>query len=278
MKHPTVIITGASSGLGASMAEEFFLKGYNVVLTARRANLIQSLADKLNNANKQSNTNQPKAIAVECDVTNKEQIQNTVAKAISEFGQVDGYVANAGFGVAGRCDQLSADDYTRQLDTNFYGVLHGFYAVRECLEKTMGFYAVVGSVNSYLSIPTTSAYAVSKFAVRAWAEALYWEMRPKNVAITLICPGFVETEIRKVNNHGVLKNNARDSIPAWIQMPAKQAAKISVRAILKRKKEKIVTIHAHIAIWITRFFPWMLYPILKAAAEGKVSNRSKSIQ
>jgi short-subunit dehydrogenase len=136
------------------------------------------------------------------------------------FGRIDGFIANAGFGVAGRVDALTLDDYRRQFDTNVFPVIHGFQLVRDELVKNRGFYCAVGSVNSYLSLPTASAYAMSKFSVRALMEALYWEMKPFGVSVTLACPGFVKTEIRKVNNRGEYRERAEEPVPEWLMMNA----------------------------------------------------------
>ena len=185
-----VAITGASAGIGEALVRDFHARGYRVALLARRLGRLQDLSTELNSVVPNS------AYSFQCDVTVSESVHNAFQKVVEHFGRIDGVIANAGFGVAGNVSDLNIEDYERQFATNVFGVLECFYASKEALIQSQGFFGVVGSVNSYVSLPTTSAYAMSKFAVRALTEALYFEMKPLGVSITLICPGFVKTEIR----------------------------------------------------------------------------------
>ena len=258
-----VMITGASAGIGAALARQFQSSGFQVVLLARRMERLEVLAKNLNSVRAGS------ALALECDVTHAEQLKTAVGSALAAFGRIDGFVANAGFGVAGKVESLSVGDYRRQFETNVFSVIESFKQVQGELEKSRGFFTVVGSVNSYLSLPTASAYAMSKFAVRAFTEALYWEMKGNGVSITLACPGFIETEIRKVNNEGVFHERARDPVPEWIMMSADQAAGLIARASIKRKKEVRVTLHGKVLIFIARHMPWVLSPFLNRVSRGR---------
>ena len=106
-------------------------------------------------------------------------------------------VANAGFGVAGSLLKLTNEDYQRQLETNVYGVMNTLRAAHPELQKSQGRAAIVGSVNSFVSLPGNSAYAMSKFAVRALAQSLWAEWRSDGISTTLICPGFVASKFVK---------------------------------------------------------------------------------
>ena len=263
MNEKVVMITGASAGIGEALAREFQKSGYRVALLARRIDRLEVLAKELNAIRADS------ALAIACDVTLAAQLGAAVSATLASFGRIDGFVANAGFGVAGNVESLSTQDYRRQFETNVFSVIESFMQVQGELEKTRGFFTVVGSVNSYLSLPTASAYAMSKFAIRAFTEALYWEMKPKGVSVTLACPGFIETEIRKVDNEGVYRERARDPVPEWIMMSSEKAARLIARASLQRKKEVHVAFHGKLLIFIARHMPWLLTPFMKSISRGR---------
>jgi short-subunit dehydrogenase len=259
----TVLITGASAGIGAELAREYHARGLRVGLLARRLDRLQALETELNTKRPES------ALSLMADLSDPAQFSSAVQKMLGTFGRIDGLVANAGFGVAGRVDSLTVEDYRRQFDTNVFPVIHGFQLVREELVKNGGFFCAVGSVNSYLSLPTASAYAMSKFSVRALMEALYWEMKPLGVSVTLVCPGFVRTEIRKVNNRGEYREQAKEPVPEWLMMDATVAARQILRSIERKKPEAVITLHGKILVWIQRHFPWMLIPVHRGSAGAR---------
>jgi short-subunit dehydrogenase len=265
LKHGTqgVLITGASAGIGAELARFYHARGFRVGLLARRKERLEALESELNARHPGS------ALSLVADLSDPAQLTGAVEKMMTTFGRIDGFIANAGFGVAGRVDELTPGDYRRQFDTNVFPVIHGFQLVRDELVKNRGFYCAIGSVNSYLSLPTASAYAMSKFSVRALMEALYWEMKPLGVSVTLVCPGFVKTEIRKVNNRGEYSERAKEPVPEWLMMEAPVAARQIARAIDQRKQEAIITGHGKVLVWIQRHFPWMLTPVHRGSASAR---------
>lgn len=251
------LVTGASSGIGQATALELVKRGYAVAFVARRK-------EKLNEIVEQVNRQGGKALAVVCDVTDRNSLAQAVRQTQSQLGTISAVVANAGFGVVGTVENLSPEDFARQFETNIYGVIHTVKATLADLKITRGNLAIVGSVNGYVSLPGNSPYAMSKYAVRALAESLYHELKPEGVSVTYVAPGFIVSEIRKIDNRGKLHDRAKDPIPMWIQMPAPLAAKKLVRALLKRKPEVIITFHGKLAVWLQRHFPWLLRTLLTA--------------
>ncbi len=243
-----VFITGASSGIGAALAREYAQKGAQVVLAARRIERLQEIS-------KACKAEGGQTLVVSCDVTQTESLEKAYAESLRHFGRIDTLVANAGFGVASKVEKLKIEDYERQFNTNVWGVIRSIQTFLPEIKKNQGRMVILGSVNSYLSLPKNSPYAMSKFAIRALADSLYYEMRPYGVSVTLICPGFIKSEIRLVNNKGEFRPHAKDPIPLWLQMPAEGAAKQIYRAIQKRKKEKIITFHGKVFIFLQRHFP-----------------------
>jgi NAD(P)-dependent dehydrogenase (short-subunit alcohol dehydrogenase family) len=247
----TALVTGASAGIGRALALEFARGGADVAVAARRLELLETLARDIEALGR-------KALPLRCDVTREDEVRAAVAAAVSRFGAIDIVVANAGFGVVGPVEQLKVEDFRRQFDTNVFGVLHTVKASMAELEKTRGRLALVGSVSGHLTVPATAAYSMSKYAVRSLADALFHELRPKGIAVTLISPGFVESEFRQVDNQGVHHPGAGEPYPRWLVMSVETAARKIARAIANRRREIVLTGHGKLAVFLERHFPWMM--------------------
>ena len=259
MRHfegKVVLITGASSGIGAALGREFAAQRATVALAARRADRLRTLADAITEAG-------GKAVPVPCDVTRDGDLERTVASIVEEFGHLDVAVANAGFGVVGAFAALAMEDYRRQFETNVFGLLRTSYAAVPELKRSRGVLVLLGSVTGYVAAPGASPYAMSKFAVRAFAESARPELAKDGVAVVLITPGFVDSEIRRVDNRGRFHADAPEPIPAWLRMPTQQAARRIVRAVARRRAEKVITVHAGLAVFLARHFPGLVRRVLR---------------
>ena len=245
------LITGASSGIGAALAREFARQGASLVLAARRTGRLEALATEIERLGS-------RALVVPCDVTADGDLDRAVGAARERFGRLDIAVANAGFAVGGLVERLRLDDYRRQFETNVFGVLRTVYATLSELKKSRGRLVILGSVSGWVATPGTSPYAMSKFAVRALAEALGHELAPAGVAVTLVSPGFVASEIRRVDNEGRVQQESRESAPTWLIMPTERAARQIARAVRHRRREAIITGHGRLAILLQRIAPWLI--------------------
>jgi short-subunit dehydrogenase len=246
-----VLVAGASSGIGAALAREFYRQGARLVLLARRTDRITALAAELGGAD-------GRAMAIPADVTRDGDLEQAVAEAVASFGRLDVVVANAGFGVVGRLARLGLDDYRRQFETNVFGVLRTARAALEPLRASRGTLALVGSVAGHVSSPAASAYSMSKYAVRALAEALDGELRSDGVATVLVSPGFVQSEIHQVDNRGRWHAEGKDSVPPWLRMPADAAARQIVLGIRRRRPEVVITGHGKLLVLLSRLAPWLV--------------------
>ena len=251
-RERSVLITGASSGIGAALARQLGHVGAKLTLAARRAELLNRLAEQI------AASGAPTPLTAACDVTRDGDLERVVVAAVRQWGKLDVVVANAGFGIVGALKSLSIDDYRRQFETNVFGVLRTLYATLPEVEKTKGRMAIVGSVAGWVASPGASPYAMSKFAVRALAMAIGPELRATGVKLTLITPGFVESDIRRVDNNGALHPDAKDPIPAWLVMCTDKAASQMLDAIARGKREAIITGHGKALVALERFTPWII--------------------
>ena len=255
----SVLITGASSGIGEELARQLANSGAKLTLAARRL-------EELNRVAQNIAALCPAPLVSVCDVSRDGHLERTVADAVRHHGRLDVVFANAGFGVVGPFQKLSVDDYRRQFETNVFGVLRTLYAALSELQKTRGHIAIVGSVSGWAATPGASPYAMSKFALRALANSITPELRRSGVKLTLISPGFVVSNIRRVDNRGAVHPRAKDPVPEWIQMRTQRAARQMLQAVARGRRERIITVHGRLLVALERFAPWLV-----RAFSGKVT-------
>jgi short-subunit dehydrogenase len=253
----SVLITGASSGIGEELALQLGTLGAKLTLAARRRDALESLAQKIAMAG------YGKPLVAECDVARDGDLERTVAAAVQQWGKLDVAIANAGFGVVGPLKKLTVDDYRRQFETNVLGVVRTILAALPQVEKTRGNLVIVGSVAGWVASSGNSPYSMSKFALRAMANSITPELRRAGVKVTLISPGFVVSNIRRVDNYGKYHSEARDSVPGWVQMSTEKCARQTLSAIARGKREKIITFHGKVLVLMERFTPWIIRELTK---------------
>lgn len=246
----TVLITGASSGIGMAVARAMAREGANVALLARRTDRLEELKKEIEDAG-------GKALAVEADVRDRASLDRAVAAVAEAFGGVDVVLANAGFGVGGPFHKLETEDFRRQFETNFFGMIDTIYAALPELKKSRGRLGLVGSVSGRLATPDIAPYTTSKFAVVGLAECLHYDLARFGISVTCLNPGFVASEIRSINNRGEYTLKP-DYIPTWLVVPAETAARAIVRALYKRKPMATITFHGKVLVFLARYFPRLL--------------------
>lgn len=184
-----VVITGASSGLGEATARHLSTQGAITILGARRADRIRALAEELTG-------NGSKALAVETDVTQRNQVQHLVDMAMSSYGRIDVMLNNAGLMPSSPLERLKIDDWDRMIDVNLKGVLYGIAAALPYMQRQKsGHFINVSSVAGHKVHAGGTVYAATKHAVRALSEGLRLEVKPYNIRTTIISPGAVATEL-----------------------------------------------------------------------------------
>ena len=185
------MVTGASSGLGEATARLLSEQGATVVLGARRADRLQSLAKDLE-------ARGGKALAVTTDVIQREQVKALVDSAVQSYGRIDVMINNAGLMPQAPLERLKVDEWDRMIDVNIKGVLYGIAAALPHMQRQKaGHFINVSSVAGHRVGPGFAVYAATKYAVRALSEGLRQEVKPYNIRTTVISPGAVATELPK---------------------------------------------------------------------------------
>lgn len=188
--NKVIIITGASSGIGEATALKLAEKGAKTVLTARREDRLNELAENIRN-------NDGTTLVVTADVTKKDDFKKVVTQTLNEFGTIDGLINNAGLMPLSYISKFKTDEWEKMVDVNIKGVLNGVAAVLPTmLEKKSGHIINISSSAAHNYFPGGAVYCATKAAVKMFSEGLRQELAPKyGINVTSIEPGAVSTEL-----------------------------------------------------------------------------------
>src|SRR5215212_7075925 len=220
---PVLIITGASSGIGAATARRAVEFDHRVVLAARSHEKLEGLAEELGGPEH--------ALAVRCDVTSWDDQQQLVETALERFGRMDAYFANAGFGAKRGFLEESVEHWKAMIDTNVLGCALSIRAsLGHFREQNSGHLILTSSIAGRRALPG-SLYSATKHAVTAMGEALRQEIAKTDIKMTLIEPGSVDTPFFDNRPSGALE---ADDIARAVMFALTQPPHVDVNEILIR--------------------------------------------
>jgi NADP-dependent 3-hydroxy acid dehydrogenase YdfG len=244
---PTIIITGASSGIGAATARVFADQGYCVALAARRLERLEALAQEIESAD-------GKALPVATDVTRLDDIQNLVQATLDRFGQIDVLFNNAGFGRLDWLENLDpVNDIEAQFRVNLLGmILITRVVVPHMIERRTGHIINMGSIAGLVATPTYTVYSATKFAVRGFTEALRREVGIYGVHVSGIYPGGVATEFRQ---HTGAKRVTGATTPNSLRLSPEDVAQEVWRLVKRPRRTVIAPGVMRLAVWLNALLP-----------------------
>ena len=220
---PVLVITGASTGIGAATARRAVEFGHRVVLAARSEDKLQALAEELGG--------DEHALAVRCDVTSWDDQQALVQTALDRYGRMDSYFANAGFGAARGFLEESVEHWKAMIDTNVFGcALSSRASLGHFKKHNSGHLILTSSIAGRRVLPG-SLYSATKHAVTAMGEALRQEVADTDIKMTLIEPGAVDTPFFDNRPSGALE---ADDIARAVMFALTQPPHVDVNEILIR--------------------------------------------
>ena len=189
LKDKVALITGGSKGIGYGVALSLMKEGINVAITSRDEARAKEAAAELQ---KKANTS-AKAIGVMADVRTYESQQNAVKEVLSEFGQLDIVIANAGLGHFASIEDLTPEQWQETIDTNLSGVFYSIKSSVAALKKSKGYFISISSLAGTNFFAGGSAYNASKFGVTGFTQSVMLDLREHNIKVSTIMPGSVST-------------------------------------------------------------------------------------
>ena len=251
-KH--ILITGASSGIGASLCHGLARGGAKISALARRTDRLNQLAQQ-----------HPSLLPLTADISDKAQVTSAIAAASAHHGRIDIAILNAGIYQPVSASDWSDEVFRNHMDVNYMGMIYALGClVPEMLAHKSGHIALMASVAGYRGLPRSAAYGPSKAALQNLAESLYFDLTPKGVKIQLINPGFVKTEATAVNDF---------SMPGLIE--ADDAAERILENLPRRRFEISFPFGFSAVMKMLSLLPYDIYLRLVAKLTGSSHNSGK---
>lgn len=250
MKNKVIVITGASSGIGRSLARELASMGAKLSLAARRTDLLEDLRAELPGT---------EILIQTTDVSREEDCRALIEATIERFGRIDVLINNAGISMRAAFEDVDLKVIRQLMEVNFYGTVYCSKFALPYLLKTKGSLVGVISIAGYVGLPGRTGYSASKFAIRGFLDTVRIENLKKGLHVLVAAPGFTASEVRKValtNDGSQQGETPRDESK---MMSSEECARHIVGAIKKRKRELILTFtEGKLTVFLGKFFPSLL--------------------
>ena len=251
-KEKRIIITGASSGIGRELARQLASQGAYLVLGARREPELQAVAAECGELGAQ-------AIAMPNDVTEQSQCEELIETAVENYGGIDMLINNAGASMHAHFENVvDLSVYERLIRINYLGAVFCTHYALPHLKASRGKIVVVSSLAGKTGVPTRTGYSASKHALHGFFDALRCELAGSGVKVTIVCPGYVATGIRRY----IIGDDGRPMDRSYTNesmfMSTEICAGIILKAAAKSKREVIMTLTGKVGQYVKPFLPGLI--------------------
>ena len=248
LNNKVVIITGASSGIGKSLAYSFASQGARLVLFARSADKLTALANEL--------VGKGAVVSiVSGDVSKEEDCRQLVQFTLEKYGRIDVLINNAGQSMRALFETADLKVIRQLMDVNFWGAVYCTkYALPELI-KSKGSLVGISSIAGKKGLPGRTGYSASKFALEGFLETVRTENIKKGLHVLVACPGFTSSNIRANALSGQGNIQGESPRDEKSMMTSDEVADLIVNAVVKRKRDLVLTLNGKLAVWLNRLFP-----------------------
>lgn len=251
IKGKTVIITGASSGIGLALAQEFATLGANVVMAARSTEKLNTLKQTI----EQTGGN---ALAVTCDVTSENDCRELVEKAVERFGGIDICICNAGISMRAIFDDVDLKVLHQLMDVNFWGTVNCVKYALPYIQRSKGSIVGISSVAGIHGLPARTGYSASKYAMKGFLETIRIENRKKGVHVMIAYPGFTASNVRFSALTADGSTQGETPRDEGKMMSAQTVSHLIIKGIERRKRDLLMEFQGRASVLIKKFAPGLL--------------------
>jgi dehydrogenase/reductase SDR family member 7B len=248
LKDRVVIITGASSGIGAALGIACAQQGAKVVLASRSENQLKELAQQIESRGGQ-------VLSIRTDVSLAEDRQRLIEQTVERWKQIDVLVNNAGYSLSGDWHLLPIEEIRKNFETNVFAPVVCAQLALPYLRQTRGMIVNIESIVGLRAMPVSSSYSATKHALHAFSEAMRMELGAEGVHVLSVCPGLIAT---RFHSNRVHVGTCMEKGPSSFYMPVEECAEKIVKAMERRKSQIVITGHAKLIAFLQRLSPRLL--------------------
>lgn len=267
-KRRIALVTGAGAGIGRALAQALGQRGDHVVVTDINPAAAEAVAQSIRGAG-------GSASSVPLDVADGESVGRCISESHETFGRLDFLFNNAGICVVGEARHLKPEDWTRQIDVNLRGVIHGVSAAYPLMiAQGFGHIVNIASTSALTPSPFMVGYSTTKYAVLGLSVGLRAEAAQHGVRVSVVCPGFIKTDMMKTQQ---VRNAERSDVVASVPIayyPADRCARDILRGVDKNRELIYVQWFARWTHRVRRWAPWAISAIAARVAKRGLTGKS----
>ena len=241
-----MVVTGASTGIGETIAKIFADQGASVVMLSRDAGRVEAARGRLGHGER--------TLAMACDVRHREDVDRALGLTLHHFQRIDVWVNNAGHGLLDSVAQMDMAACREMFETNLFGAVGAMQAVIPVMQQQGGGTIInISSVAGHIPIPFHAGYSATKFALNAMGKAAGVELKKDGIHVLTVCPGYVRTAF---GENAVRGNELKRVRPGSVRgITSERVARATLQGYLKRKREVIVPWTMYVPVKIYQHFP-----------------------
>lgn len=255
-QNKTVVVTGASSGIGAELSVQLLRAGANVILCARSENKMKNLVENLE-------VSPDKYLILPVDFSRTPDFENIVQSIVSKFPKVDILINNAGIAQKSLVQETSEEVERRVMEVNYFANINFTKALLpHFIANKSGQVVGISSILGEIGLPFVAPYCASKHAINGYYNGLRYDVEKHNIAVSIVSPGFIKTDITKKSLTGDGKSHEQDSIAQEKGMEASVCARRILQKVAKKKRQSYVggleLLMPKFALLFPRFFHFLM--------------------
>jgi short-subunit dehydrogenase len=244
--NKVVVITGASSGIGAELAIKLLQTGAFVAVCARQIEKFSQL---------NINTNNPKLLIVKADVAIENECKNLIEQTIQQFKTIDILINNAGISMRAMFADVDLQVLKSLMNINFWGTVYCTKYALPYIKQNKGSIVAISSIAGYRGLPCRTGYSASKFAMQGFMESLRTELLHTGVQVLTVSPGFVASNIRNTALNSSGNSQAETPLDENKLMSTEECATRILKGIVSNKKTIIMTLQGKLTVLTNKLFP-----------------------
>ena len=264
-KEKIVLITGASDGIGKQLAIDLSMRGAVIIASGRSPARLEAVLTEIRRAS-------PRSVSIRCDVGSRPEVHQMIGNVLAQFSGIDILINNAGIGMRKPFVETPLETIEELMRTNYLGTVYCTYEVLpSMLARGRGHIVNISSVAGHIGSLNMAGYCASKFAINGFSESLYHELKPRGIAISVVCPGPVKTAFNRS-----FAQNSPKSPKSFIISP--ESVSQTVMTIIEKKRFETITPRSFALICgAKRFMPGLFRAVSSRLFRSHVLPREKAV-